>query len=472
MASSKPRLAVISTFDDLCGIAGYTKPIVKLLEEHFDVTVFDLDQYIFKSRSPAVQRMAEQELRAFCRTLEQFDAVNLQLEHGTLGNSARAIFRRFKRIVQSSRSITITFHTVLQDKATPSLHLLRDCLLGRPVKGFRSYRQAKHDNILAGGIYSLLRREQSRRRVNIIVHTRRDARMMKVLYRLRNVHDHPLASLTAEGARSVLSRADRAAFPTLRDLPADAVVLGCFGFLSRYKGFDTAIRALRLLPENFHLAIFGSTHPNSITEQATVDPYVKKLVHLVNPERTMLDAVDGKRTSVTVSGNDLTHLVESPHPTNLSHRVHFMGALADAEFPAAMAVCDTVVLPYLEVGQSSSGPLNWAVALGKHIITSRTKTFLQALRYYPGRFRTFDIGNYIELAGIAAVESHPSDPRRQQHPLPEQYSTETNIALYVSLLLPERAAASRDGRTGRPLSAAEVAERSDPVREAVVSRPR
>ncbi|MFM8891950.1 MAG: hypothetical protein ACKOTB_10095 [Planctomycetia bacterium] len=472
MASPKPRLAVISTFDDLCGIAGDTKPIVKLLEEQFDVTVFDLDQYIFKSRSPAVQRMAEQELRAFCRTLEQFDAVNLQLEHGTLGNSARAIFRRFKRIVQSSRNITITFHTVLQDKATPGLHLLRDCLLGRPVKGFRAYRQAKHDNMLAGGLYALLRREQTRRRVNIIVHTRRDARMMKVLYRLRNVHDHPLASLTAEGARAVLSRADRAAFPGLRELPEDAVVLGCFGFLSRYKGFDTAIRALRMLPENFHLAIFGATHPNSITEQASVDPYVKKLVGLVNPERTMLDAVDGKRTSVTVSGNDLTHLVESPHPTNLTHRVHFMGALADAEFPAAMAVCDTVVLPYLEVGQSSSGPLNWAVALGKHIITSRTKTFLQALRYYPGRFRTFDIGNYIELAGIAAVESRRSAPRRQQHPLPAQYSTETNIALYVSLLLPEGATASPDGRAVRPLSAGAGAAESGSVREAVVSRPR
>ena len=460
MASSKPRLAVISTFDDLCGIAGYTKPIVKLLEEHFDITVFDLDQFVFKSRSPVVQRMAEQELVAFCKTLGRYDAVNLQLEHGTLGNSARAIFRRFKRIVQSSPNIAITFHTVLQDKAWPGLQLLRDCLTGKPFKGVRAYRQAKHDNLLAGGLYGLLRREQARRRISLIVHTRRDARMLRVMYRLQNVHDHPLASLTAPAARAVLAEANRAAFPALRALPNDAVVLGCFGFLSRYKGFDTAIRALRMLPENYHLAIFGATHPNSITEQATIDPYVKRLVGLVNPERTMLDAVQGKRTSVTVSGDDLPHLVESPHPTNLSHRVHFMGALADADFPAAMAVCDTVLLPYLEVGQSSSGPLNWAVALGKHIITSRTKTFLQALRYYPGRFRTFDIGNYIELAGIAAVESHPSDPRTQQHPFPERYSTETNIDLYRSALMPQDAPA----RHRRP-----TPERSQPDADSLQS---
>ena len=94
MNPAKPRLAVISTFDDLCGIAGYTKPILKLLEEHFDVTVFDLDQFIFKSKSPAVQKMAENELTAFCRTLADFDAVNLQLEHGTPGNTATSILRR------------------------------------------------------------------------------------------------------------------------------------------------------------------------------------------------------------------------------------------------------------------------------------------------------------------------------------------------------------------------------------------
>jgi glycosyltransferase involved in cell wall biosynthesis len=233
-----------------------------------------------------------------------------------------------------------------------------------------------------------------------------------------------------------LSEASRDRFPALKALPDGAVVLGCFGFLSRYKGFDTALKALQILPERYHLAIFGSTHPNSILEQAAIDPYVKKLMRLVNPERTLLDAA-GKRSSLMLNGNELEHLVESPHPTNLTHRVHFMGALADADFPTAMAVCDTVLLPYLEVGQSSSGPLNWAIALGKHIVTSRNKTFLQALRYYPGRFRTFDIGNYIELAEIALSESRCTPLGQQQFPFPEHYSTETNIELYRRALLPE-----------------------------------
>jgi glycosyltransferase involved in cell wall biosynthesis len=448
MTTSKPRLAVISTYDDLCGIAGYTKPIVKLLEEYFDVTVFDLDQFLFKNKSPLVQRMAEQELQAFCKTLHQFDAVNLQLEHGTLGNTARSIFRRLKLIVKSSPNITITFHTMLTDLSSPGLTFLKDCLRGRPGKGFANYRKARHDNLLAGTFYGFLRQQQKQRRISLIVHTRRDARLLKVLYRLKNVHDHPLASLTADDAKTVLANASRDNFPALRSLPAGSVVLGCFGFLSRYKGVDTALKAMQLLPENYHLAIFGATHPNTIVEQATIDPFVKKLMKLVNPERTMLDAAEGKRTSLTLNGNDLTHLVESPHPTNLTHRVHFMGALNDVDFPSAMAVCDTILLPYLEVGQSSSGPLNWSIALGKHIISSRNKTFLQALRYYPGRFRTFDIGNYVELAEAAAMDSRPGDPRKQQFPFPENYSTETNIELYRTLLMPDRLLrdASRNGK--------------------------
>lgn len=448
MTPSKPRLAVISTYDDLCGIAGYTKPIVKLLEEHFDVTVFDLDQFIFKSKSPTVQRMAERELTAFCGLLGGFDAVNLQLEHGTLGNDAKTILRRLKLIVRNSRNITITFHTMIVSPLRPTLAFVKDCLAGRPRAGLETYLKAKHDKTLADKFYAFLQAEQKRRRIAIIVHTRRDARLLKVSFRLKNVHDHPLASLPQAAARKILDDATRDRFPALRGLPDDAVVLGCFGFLSRYKGFDTAIKAMHLLPENFHLAIFGGTHPNSLVEQAPGDRYVRQLLKLVKPQLTMLDVVAKKGSGLVLSGGDLKELSATPHPTNLAHRVHFMGSLSDAEFPVAMAACDTIVLPYLEVGQSSSGPLNWAICLGKHVVASRNKTFAQALRYYPGRFRTFDIGNFVELAGVVAAESKHTDLHEQRYPYPAAYNTETNIDMYVSVLMPDRpnGNAERNGR--------------------------
>ena len=50
------------------------------------------------------------------------------------------------------------------------------------------------------------------------------------------------------------------------------------------------------------------------------------------------------------------------HPKDLSSRIHFLGATGDAEFLSGMAICDAVVFPYLEVGQSSSGPISQALA--------------------------------------------------------------------------------------------------------------
>jgi hypothetical protein len=43
----RKRLALISTCDDLCGIAAYTRSLEKQLSSVFDVTVFNLDQYLF-----------------------------------------------------------------------------------------------------------------------------------------------------------------------------------------------------------------------------------------------------------------------------------------------------------------------------------------------------------------------------------------------------------------------------------------
>ena len=47
-------------------------------------------------------------------------------------------------------------------------------------------------------------------------------------------------------------------------LPADAVLIGVFGFINEYKGIGTAIQALQHLPKNHHLLIFGGVHPQEI----------------------------------------------------------------------------------------------------------------------------------------------------------------------------------------------------------------
>jgi hypothetical protein len=115
------------------------------------------------------------------------------------------------------------------------------------------------------------------------------------------------------------------------------------------------------------------------------------------------------------------------HPKDLSDRIHFLGPQSDADFLSGMAICDSVVFPYLEVGQSSSGPISQALELGCRIIASRTHTFLQFARYHKDLIEFFDIGNHLELAGHLRA-------RPQYDPIIRvpAFNVETNRAVYVA----------------------------------------
>ena len=62
--AARPRLAVISTYDELCGIAAYTRSLEKQLTDIFDVTVFDLNQYLRRSTRRRVRKFGDQHIQA------------------------------------------------------------------------------------------------------------------------------------------------------------------------------------------------------------------------------------------------------------------------------------------------------------------------------------------------------------------------------------------------------------------------
>src|SRR6516162_5111605 len=115
------------------------------------------------------------------------------------------------------------------------------------------------------------------------------------------------------------------------------------------------------------------------------------------------------------------------HPKDLSDRIHFLGAQRDAEFLSGMAICDAVVFPYLEVGQSSSGPISQALELGCRIIASRTHAFLQFSRYHQNMIEFFDIGNHLELA--ARILARPQFDAQERCLV---FNTATNKSVYLA----------------------------------------
>ena len=261
--------------------------------------------------------------------------------------------------------------------------------------------------------------------IHAIVHTKRDARLLRDVFRIQNVDHHPLSFIAAADAERIRQAATRDQFPLLRTLPAGAKLIGSFGFLSPYKGFETALRALHYLPEDHHLLIFGGVHPQAIKREQAIDPYIRILLDEAHIGQTVLDIVNAKSTPLSLNLDAASKDLLTRHPEDLHRRIHFLGVHTDEAFMRAMALCDMVVLPYLEVGQSSSGPIAMALEMGCRVLASRTFAFLQFARYHPDQIEFFDIGNYAELADlILAGPIAPGGARRLD------FNAGTNAALY------------------------------------------
>lgn len=443
------RIGIVSTYDELCGIAGYTRALERQLRDAAEVTVLDLDQYLLRGTHARVQKLADQHIREMAVRLKSFDAVNIQLEYGTLGRTPRQIMRRLSQLVKAAPALSVTFHTILGHESFDWVLLRRHLMHGRIDHAVRMATAFFRNRGLAMRTYRLLRRRQRMHPVDIIVHTRRDARLLRDVFRLRNVEHHPLSFVSAPQAETIRLSASRSQFPLLKALPPTAKLIGSFGFLSPYKGFETALQALHHLPDDYHLLIFGGVHPNGIQREQKLDSYIRLLLDEAHIGQTILDTIGDKGAPISLSLDSRSEQLLARHPESLHGRLHFLGVHDDEGFMRAMALCDVVVLPYLEVGQSSSGPISLAMEMGCRVLASRTHAFLQYARYHPGQIEFFDIGNFAELAGLIRTDRPVPGASRQL-----SFNTETNAELYLRANLPR---ARRFGTSRLKLEAETVA---------------
>jgi len=428
LAPQRERLAIVSTRNKLCGIAAYTQAIERQLADLFDITVFDLDQYLLRSQHPRIRVLGDRHIKEICCEIAGFDAVNLQLEHGTLGRSGKDIHRRFHWLVAAAPRLSVTFHTLNRPPTFPLGEFAWAIVTLKWQKAFDIKTSFSRGNRLSWGIAACLRREQRRKPVSVIVHNRRDSSDARYLHGFKRVFDHPLSFLSSSEAETILAQAGRRRFNQLDQLSNETILIGVFGFLNDYKGFGTAVRALHHLSTDHHLLIFGGVHPNEIPMRAPIHPYVASLLGDAYVDTTLYDHIRGA-AGIGLNLDNEHRLIDlfGKHPRDLSSRVHFMGALEDGDFFAGMAICDVVVLPYLEVGQSASGPISQAIELGCRVIASRTHAFLEFARYHPQTIEFFDIGNHLELAKrIAARRQY--EARREG----SRYTVETNKSIYLT----------------------------------------
>src|ERR1700739_4367672 len=158
--AARARLAIVSTHDNLCGIAAYTRSLERQLDDIFDVTVFDLNQYLLRANHRRVRKFGDKHIRSICREIRHYDTVNLQLEHGTLGRSCSDIFRRFNWIVRASPRLSVTFHTIMLSEAFDFAEWFREICRFNFAKAIAMRSGYMRANRLSAGIACRLRRAQ------------------------------------------------------------------------------------------------------------------------------------------------------------------------------------------------------------------------------------------------------------------------------------------------------------------------
>ncbi|WP_169316109.1 glycosyltransferase, partial [Pseudomonas agarici] len=355
-----PKLLIVSSYRRACGIAQYVEFLELPLRQQndFDVEIASLPVDLLRSQSPYAKRAARAEFNILLQKIESADIINIQFEPGLLGFVPTQIWSNLNAIIRKSKKVIITYHTV-PSFDSPRFHFSR--------QGMVDYLRAWRGNYVFNRLFAKFRRNPGK--FHHIVQTAREAKNFTLLgVRKDNITHQPLAFIS-KGVREHMSH-DAAKIKILAqmNIGSGATLVGCFGFLSPYKGIEIAIKALSALPSHYHLLVVGGLHPEGVDRGSVERPYIQKLLKVIKKHQ------------------------------GLSKRVHFCGALGNEEFNQVMLACDAVVLPYAEVGQTSSGPAALALDMLRPLYCSRTKCFGELDRYQPGAISFFEIGNHMELA--------------------------------------------------------------------------
>ena len=367
----RPKLLIVSSYRRPCGIAQYVEflELPLRVQTEFDVDIAALPVDLFRSGGPYARRAANQIFDEILSRVRKADVVSIQFELGLFGLTPFAIWRRLKAVLSASKKVIITYHTAPAASRPLRLRLseLKDVL-----------RSSRIDYVFRN-LFRYARRRPGK--IRHLVQTKREAVSLSLMgLDADTIFAEPLSFLQEETRRELADPKIRERLDQRYNL-AGKTVIGCFGFLADYKGTEVAIDAMEHLPDDYHLMIVGGLHPEGIVHHTTSQPFITKLMAKIEDDETLV------------------------------HRVHFCGALSNDDFNMVMAGCDAVVLPYAEVGQTSSGPAALALDLQKPLYCSRTHCFKELDKFGPGAITFFEIGNHLELAE-KLMREEAKDPHR------------------------------------------------------------
>ncbi len=406
-------LAIVSSYSESCGNAAFTKVLVESIHLYSDiqVEVIELDLVLLQSIHDYVRKQADIHITEICEKLKKFDAVNIQLEAGLFGTLPQDITSRVKRIIQANPKTSVTLHSPRLLSSSSS-----DLRVGIK-KIFRLEIISGVKDIIAnymGDIHIKINRKiigyAVANKCRLIVHTLRAKNQIKSFYGYDQIDTHPLKFISENfvSEKYILESIRQAL-----NLEDSDVLIGMFGYVSSYKGHLDALHAMKLLPANYKLLIFGRQHPQTIKSNGKIDAYLEVLINTV------------EKQSIKASNK----VADPDGDTPLKKRVFFLGELSDEDFIQVAANIDIALLPYYENGQDGSGIASICLDACSRVLCSTSKAFdeLFKLIKYQNVMR-FDIGNYMEIATKVNMISRKNN-------LPRPYGDESVYTIQSQALL-------------------------------------
>ena len=395
------RFGIVSSVAESCGNASFTQVIIDSLNESGNHAIgVALNLNLTQSSDPNLVKMANQHVSEIAEELKGFDAVNLQYEPGLYGPNSTLIYRRLKTLVLANPHCVVTIHS------TRLFTLAKEPLIRQTLK-FVVRAQLRQAIGHIGAVKNNRRIAKNNRRVidlfikhnaKLIVHTRSSQLLIRNFWNYKDVYVHPLKFVDFGECKS-----NRGKWVKSLKLEEEDVLLGVFGYISKYKGHETAIEALRFLPTNYKLLVVGRQHPQTIREHQDIDAFLAKILYRIQE----ISLENGA----------------------FKDRIIFINELPDSEFNSLASSVDFAWLPYLEVGQDGSGIASILFELAPRVIASNAKSFEELIALEPGySCDKFDIGNYLELASKTLRYSEKRDRNRLK------FSKTSQTELYLTLL--------------------------------------
>lgn len=364
------KMAIVSSYSESCGNATFTRVVhdsIEYFHNNIEVEVVELDLTLLQSIVKDVRSKADDHIADLCARLKDYDLVNIQMEAGLYGTIPGDITRRFKKLVAANKNTSVTLHS-------PRLVGSAHSGARSAIKKFFTFDvKGGIKDILAGmypGIFININKKivssAIKNNARLIVHTYRSKKQILDFFSYSNVDVHPL-KMVPYGYIKNYKTYEKIVFET--GLMDEDVLIGMFGYISAYKGHLDAFTALKQLPRNYKLLIFGRQHPQTLKSNGQVDPYLNLLQTTIRSD------------------------------ASLENRVLFMGELNDSDFLDVVGSIDISWLPYYENGQDGSGIASICLDLSARVLCSSSFAFDELFKLVEYKnVRRFDIGNTMEIA--------------------------------------------------------------------------